>query len=221
MYGAELKKIRGTRADTGGALLKSAENEFYASHNWNPFYLEGLKTAAFEITEQLGWNTPENTVGPLGYGGYLLGLFIGINELLEHGLISKMPRLFSVQSEACSPVYLAFRDKSDRINEFKQINLTLAEGVCAEEPVRGKIILKVIAENDGGVATISEEEIKEGVRILAAQGFFVEPTSAVVVSGVNQFRSEGMLSAEEQTVVILTGIGLKALSDIAKIGRRN
>ena len=221
MYGAELRKIQGTRADTSEAVLKSAKNEYYASHNWNPFYLEGLKTAAYEIAEQLGWRSPDNIVCPLGYGGYILGLFMGFNELLEHGLISKMPRLFGVQSEACCPVYQAFRDNSDKIAEYEQVNSTLAEGVCAAEPVRGKMILKVFAESGGGVTTVSEEEIIEGVRTLAAQGFFVEPTSAVVVSAIDHFQKEGMLSDDEQTVVILTGIGLKALSDIAIIGRRN
>ena len=221
MYGAELKKIRGTRADTAEAVLKASEKEYYASHNWNPFYLEGLKTAAYEIAEQLGWHAPDNIVCPLGYGGYLLGLFIGFKELMEHGLIGKMPRLFGVQSEACCPVYQAFQDKSEEIGEFEQTKPTLAEGVCAAVPVRGKMLLRVIEETEGGVTTVSEEEIKDGVRILASQGFFVEPTSAVVVRAIDHFHEDGNFSAGEQTVVILTGMGLKALSDIAQIGRRN
>lgn len=83
------------------------------------------------------------------------------------------------------------------------------------------MLLKAIAETGGGVTTVYEEEIIEGVRTLCAHGFFVEPTSAVVVGGINQFQKEEMLSADEQTVVILTGIGLKALSEITKMGRRN
>lgn len=216
LYGAKLRQIRGTRTETAQAALKRAEKEFYASHNWNPFFLEGLKTVAYETAEQLGWRAPDNVICPLGFGGLFLGLYIGFKELRDHGLIEKIPRLLGVQPEACCPVYQAFRSQSSRIEKFDQSRPTLAEGVCATEPMRGAMIIKALAETNGAVTTVSEEEIMEGVRILAEQGFFVEPTSAVVAKAIEHFHDEGVLPTGEQTIVILTGTGLKALSEIAK-----
>ncbi len=154
---------------------------------------------------------------PVGFGGLFLALYVGFKELIHHNLIGKMPRLLGVQPDACCPVYQAFRSLSNRVEKYEQRKPTIAEGLCAAEPVRGAMILRALAESKGAVTVVSEKEIREGVRILAAQGFLVEPSSAVVVKAIDHFSEEGLLSEEEQTVVILTGTGLKSLPEIAKV----
>jgi threonine synthase len=216
-YGAKLRKIRGTRADTAKVVQEKAKETYYASHNWNPFFIEGLKTMAFEIAEQLDWHVPDNVICPLGFGGLFMGLYIGFKELMDHDVTEKIPRLLGVQSEACCPIYEAYQKRSDSIEEYDQKRKTLAEGICATNPMRGKTILQVLKETQGAVAVVSEKEIVEGVEILARSGLFVEPTSAVVVKAIDRFQNEGILSEKDQTVLVLTGTGLKALSDLYRI----
>lgn len=81
MYGAQLVRIAGSREDVAQAALEAAKRTFYASHNWHPLFLEGTKTLAFELWEQLGWQAPDNVIVPLGMGSALLGLYKGFREL--------------------------------------------------------------------------------------------------------------------------------------------
>jgi threonine synthase len=217
LCGARLRKIPGTREDTSRAVMEQAERVYYASHNWNPVFLEGLKTMAFEMVEQLGWRAPSAVICPLGFGGLLISIFMGFREMAEHGVIEKMPRLLGVQPEACCPVEKAFRAGSDGIEKFEFPKPTLAEGACAAHPHRWKEVLHALKESGGAVTAVSEKEIVEGIRALAGQGYFVEPTSAMVVKGIEHFYDEGILSKEEEAVAVLTGTGLKAISELVQL----
>ena len=213
-YGAELNKVPGTRADTARAVLRDAKKYFYASHNWNPFYIEGTKTAAFEIAEQLNWKSPDAVVSPLGFGTLFLGLYVGFNELYEHRIIKKMPKLLGVQSGVCCPVYKAFTKKMTEIPPYTQTAPTIAEGICAENPMKGRQILNALKETKGSVCTVTESEIKRGLKILGKGGFFVEPTSAVVIPAVDKFNKSGIITPGENVVLVLTGSGLKSVDKI-------
>lgn len=217
LYGAKIKKIPGTRADTSNAVLKDAEKFYYASHNWNPFFLEGTKTAAFEIAEQLNWKSPDNIICPIGFGSIYLGLYIGFKELLENKIIERLPKLLGVQSSVCSPVYKAFINKDDNIQKFTQKKQTIAEGICSEKPIRDKLILKAINQTSGAITAVSDTEIKNGIKILAKQGLFVEPTSAVVIPAVDKFYKQNIINPEQTTILILTGSGLKTTEKLVKI----
>ena len=217
LFGAKIKKIPGTRADTSAAVLKDAQNIYYASHNWNPFFLEGTKTAAFEIAEQLNWESPDNIICPVGYGTNYLGLYIGFKELLENGIIRRLPKLLGVQSNTCCPIYKAFLKKKDHIPAFSQKKPTIAEGICSEKPIHEKLILKAINETSGAVTVVSDNEIKKGIKILAAGGLFVEPTSAVVIPAVDKFYKKNIIKPEQNTVIILTGTGLKATEKLMRM----
>ncbi|MEJ2634422.1 MAG: threonine synthase [Calditrichia bacterium] len=214
LFGARLNLIKGTREDTARAILNKAGNHYYASHNWNPFFMEGLKTVAFEIAEQLGWMPPDNVICPLGYGGLFLGLYTGFKEMKEQGIITKIPSLLGVQSEACAPVYRAIQKRASVIEKCRQTNATLAEGICAALPIRPRKILQALEETDGTVTSVSEKEIMDGIKILAGNGLFVEPTSAAVVGAISHFRREKRINPGDKTVVILTGTGLKTLKEI-------
>ena len=263
-YGAELKLVEGSRMATTEAVKDAAKNVCYASHNWHPFFLEGTKTLAFEIVEQLGGDAPAHVICPVGFGSIYLGLFIGFRALCEAGVIECVPRLLGVQAAACCPIYNAYRDmvqgeglslalrssvrrgegqalalrnsawrvegqtlnprdsaqrgegqalaprNKGVISRMRQTNPTLAEGITAELPVRGQMILDAIHYTNGAFTIVDDAEIQAGIETLATRGIYVEPTSAVVVKGYEKFREAGIIGEGETTVSVLTGIGLKA-----------
>ena len=215
-YGARLKLIEGNRATTTEAVLEAAETTYYASHNWNPFFLEGTKTVAYEIAEQLGWRAPDHMICPIGFGSVYLGLYIGFGELYAGGIVEKMPRLLGVQSAACAPIYTAYSENG-RVKCAPQRYETLAEGIAAEYPIRGEMILEARRETDGAFTVVSEGEVKAGIKVLAARGIYVEPTSAVVVKAFDKFLEEGVIGRGDTVVSILTGSGLKATEKLMKI----
>ena len=215
-YGARLKLVEGNRAATTEAVLEAAETTYYASHNWNPFFLEGTKTVAFEIAEQLGWRAPDHVICPIGFGSVYLGTYIGFGELCVDGVVEKIPRLHGVQSAACSPIYTAYSENG-RVKRPPQTYETLAAGIAAEYPIRGEMILEARRETNGAFTIVSEEDIKFGIKILAGRGVYVEPTSAVVVKAFDKFVKEGIIGRDEVVVSILTGSGLKATEKLMKI----
>lgn len=215
-YGASLKLIEGNRAETTEAALEAAETTYYASHNWNPFFLEGTKTVAFEIAEQLGWRAPDHVICPIGFGSVYLGLYIGFGELCANGVVEKIPRLHGVQSAACSPTYTAYSENGT-IKRTPQTYETLAEGIAAEYPIRGEMIMDARRVTDGTFAIVSEEAIKSGIKILAGKGVYVEPTSAVVVKAFDKFVEAGVICRGDTVISILTGSGLKAMEKLMKI----
>ncbi|MDE0040650.1 MAG: threonine synthase [Candidatus Poribacteria bacterium] len=215
-YGGRLKLIEGNRAATTEAVLKAAETTYYASHNWNPFFLEGTKTVAFEIAEQLGWKAPDHVICPIGFGSVYLGAYIGFRELCARGIVDRVPRLLGVQSAACSPVYTAYSENG-RIKRTPQTYGTLAEGIAAEYPIRGEMILEARRKTGGAFTIVSEEDIQSGIKILARRGVYVEPTSAVVVKAFDKFVEEGIIGLGDTVVSILTGSGLKATEKLMKV----
>lgn len=211
VFGAELRLIDGDRQATTEAVLEAAKTTCYASHNWNPYFITGVKTVAFEIAEQLGWRAPGNVVAPVGFGSVLLGLFRGFSELRDRGITDSVPRLLAVQAERCCPIHEAWRRGADVVGRFADPRPTLAEGIASTLPVRARQVMHAIRHTDGAVTAVAESEIAEGVRVLAREGIFVEPTSAVVVSAFDRFVAAGHIRDGDLTVSILTGSGLKAL----------
>ena len=208
-YGAELAKIPGSRAETAAVVQEEARKCYYASHNWNPFFGEGVKTLAFEICEQLGWKVPGAIICPTGYGSINLGLYKGFKELLEQAIVNRLPRLIGVQAEAVSPIYRAFSQRATEVNEV-QSEETMAEGIACVRPIRGKEILQIAHMTGGGFEAVSEREILEGWKELSGQGIYVEPTSGVVVKAIDRLVHKGLLNRQETNVLVLTGTGLKA-----------
>ena len=209
-YGAELKLVPGNRMATTEAVKLAAETTCYASHNWHPFFLEGTKTLAYEIVEQLGWRVPTHVICPVGFGSIYLGLYIGFRELQAQGLIENMPRLLGVQPDVCSPIYNAYLENATSLSRMKQTGDTLAEGITAELPIRGETILEALRSTNGAFTTVNDAEVKSGIKTLANKGIYVEPTSAVVVKAYQKFQQANIIQQGDLTVSILTGIGLKA-----------
>jgi threonine synthase len=207
VYGAELVKVAGPRENsTVEAQAAAARGVYYASHNSHPYFVEGAKTFAYELWEQLG-GRPDNLILPLGNGSLLLGAYRGFSELKRAGVINSIPRLFAVQAAACAPVWEAYRQgKQDVIPVVA--GATVAEGIRIGNPVRGRQALQAVRDTGGAVIAVSEEEIALGREALARQGLYVEPTAATCAAALSQ---QGTLfPARQCTVLALTGSGLKS-----------
>jgi threonine synthase len=211
-YGAALKRVQGSREKTAQAAIEAASRTYYASHSWNPFFLHGTKTFAFEIWEQLGWKSPDVLVLPVGHGTLLLGAYIGFKELKEAGRIKGIPKLVAIQSTACAPLYQAFRKGLEDIQPIEKKE-TIAEGIAIAKPVRGRQILEAIRETDGEIITVTEKEIGLALKEMGRKGYFIEPTSAATIAGLRRYlKSKGK---KDIVISTLTGMGLKATEKMA------
>jgi threonine synthase len=213
LYGAALRPVDGPRRRTTEALqahLAATPGVFYASHLWHPCFIEGLKTLAFEIAEQRGWRTPDAILCPVGAGSILLGLARGFAELHRTAVVARRPRLFAVQAAAVAPVARAWMGGLADVPPWDSPSPTLAEGIALPAPVRGPEILAALRDSRGGAVTVSEPDIGQGLLTLGRLGFCVEPTSAVVVKGLERLDQAGALRPDEEVVLILSGVGLKA-----------
>lgn len=211
-YGAELIKVPGTRVDTSRAAEAAAQEHFYASHNWHPLFIEGVKTVAYEIWEQLGYRAPDNVVAPIGFGSSVLGLYRGFKELLGAGQVERLPRIFACQAANCAPIHSLFATGSAHVEPRH----TVAEGIACLNPIRLPEIMRALKESGGQTVAVSEADIARGLQDLAAtRGLFVEPTSAVAPAGARALLDAGVIRPGEVTVVLLTGSGLKAAETIA------
>ncbi len=207
-YGAQLRKVMGSREKTAEVALKEASKTYYASHCWNPFFLHGTKTFAFEIWEQMGWKAPDVLVLPVGHGTLFLGAFIGFKELKMAGMVEKIPKLIGVQSASCAPIYQAFKKGLKEPFPIKKRE-TKAEGIAIANPVRGRQILEGIKETGGEVLTVTEREIEVAFKEMGQKGHFIEPTSAATIAGLKKYLKRGICG--ERVVSTLTGIGLKSI----------
>ena len=213
MYGANLIKVPGSRADTADAAWTAAAHTFYGSHNWSPYFLAGLKTAAYEIAEQSDWDPPEWVITPAGGGGLLVGLHHGFRDLLQAGLIRRLPRLAAVQAAGCAPVYQAWLAGLPDVPNIQQ-HPTAAEGIAIARPVRAKAILDAIHATNGVVRTVEDPAIWDMLATLGRQGIYVEPTAAAAPAAFPALRAEGIIAPQDRVAIVLTGSGLKATDKI-------
>ena len=200
-YGAELVPVPGPRAKASEAVEKAAQDgATYASHAWLPFNLPGYATIAYEIVEQLG-RTPGAVIVPAGQGGLLLGAWRGFEALNQAGVTHEATRMVGVQAQACSPLV------KDERGKMKEESPTLAEGVRVSNPLRKKAVREAVEKSGGTWVAVAEKDILPGRDALARQGFYVEPTSALVWKALENC----LPTLPDPVVVILTGSGLKFL----------
>jgi threonine synthase len=214
-YGAHLTRIPGSREDSALAAWNAADDIFYASHNWNPYFLAGMKTAAYEIAEQSMWQQPDWVVAPAGGGGLLVGLYLGFTDLVRAGIIRAMPRLAAIQSAGCDPIYYAWSRGLSDIH-VREKRPTAAEGISVARPVRRKLILEAIRGTNGIVRTVSDDAVWETLNELGRCGVYVEPTSAAAPGAFAGLVRDGIIKKHERTVIMLTGSGLKATDKIVQ-----
>lgn len=210
--GAAIELVPGSRQDCADAALAQAERIFYASHNWHPFFLQGTKTLAYELWEDLGFRAPDNVIVPCGAGSNVLGCGIGFGELLRAGQIARLPRIFAAQPANCSPIARAFLGAPEAAPVP-----TMAEGTAIAQPIRLPECLSVLRESGGGAVMLAEDEIGAATLELARSGIYVEPTCAQAAAAFASLLKAGIISPEETTVVVLTGTGLKSTPRIAEL----
>ncbi len=210
--GATIELIPGSRQDCADAALARAETLFYASHNWHPFFLHGTKTLAYELWEDLGFRAPDNVIVPCGAGSNVLGCGIGFDELLRAGQIARLPRIFAAQPAHCAPIARAFLQQPP-----VPAQPTIAEGTAIAQPIRLRECLGVLERSGGGAVMLSEAEIAAMTLELARGGVYVEPTSAQAAAAYAKLLEAGTVRADETTVVVLTGSGLKATQRHAEL----
>jgi threonine synthase len=214
--GAEFRAIPGTRQDVTEAALAAVGESFYASHNWQPFFIEGTKTLAYELWEQLGFRAPDNILVPTGYGSNILGLERGFDELACSGEIDRSPRLFAVQAANCAAFRAAWNAGADDYVPFVPA-ATAADGIATVKPVRAREVLRAIRHSGGAVVAVPETDIAPALSRLGHLGLFVEPTAATAAAAFSQLLRDGAIHPDETTVAVLTGHGLKATDKIAEL----
>jgi threonine synthase len=215
-HGAIVELIPGSRQDTADAAVARSESTFYASHNWHPFFLHGTKTLAYELWEDLGFRAPDNIITPCGAGSNVLGCGIGFSELLRAGQIESMPRIFAAQPANCAPIAAAFLAGSDDPTPI-EVSPTIAEGTAIARPIRLREVLGTLRESLGGAVRLTEAEIATATLDLARIGIYVEPTAAQSAAAYRKLLETGTVTAEQTTVLVMTGSGLKATPSIAKL----
>lgn len=209
-YGAEVELVEGPREASQHAAIRAAGGSaFYASHNWQALFLQGTKTQAYELWEDLGFRAPDSVIMPVGAGSSLLGCHLGFRELLAAGQIDRLPRLFAAQPLHCSPVDASFTAGADGPVD-RPVHPTIAEGTAIARPLRLVQMLAALRESGGGTVAVPEEGIVRALDRLCSRGLFVEPTSASAAAAYSDLVRSGTIAPTDTTVVMLSGSGLKA-----------
>lgn len=210
-HGATVHRVEGSREDTALAALSYVDRTkvFYASHIYNPLFVEGTKTYVYELYEQMGGNLPETIVSPVGNGTLLLGIVQAVKELFSWGCIDHYPQLIAVQAANCAPLADAYQRGASDIREIRTFS-TLAEGIASARPARARDILTAMRELNGMFITVSEEDILTARGELAGLGVYVELTSAANWAGYQKAVETGIVDARSTSVIPLCGAGLKS-----------
>jgi threonine synthase len=213
LYGAHLVQVPGPRAVATEAVQQEAARSYYASHVWNPFFLEGVKTVAFEIWEQLGQQAPDWVITPVGHGTMLLGLYNGFDYLLRAGVIQRLPRIVGVQAATVAPLAAALAQQADHLPEIMAGD-TLADGIAIARPLRWRQIIHAVRATDGQIVTVAEHEIKRATLAWARRGILMEPTSATALAAYSALKSRQAFDRSATVVVPVTGSGVKSAQRI-------
>jgi threonine synthase len=217
VYDGDLIAVDGNYDDVNRlATQLASENETWAFVNVNvrPYYSEGSKTLAFEVAEQLGWRLPQQIVVPIASGSQLTKVDKGLRELGQVGLVEESPyKVFGAQATGCSPVSKAFQAGHDVVQPVKPN--TIARSLAIGNPADGPYVLDVVHRTGGAIADVSDEEVVEGIRLLArTEGIFTETAGGVTVATAKKLIETGKLDPEAETVLLITGDGLKTLDAI-------
>jgi len=210
IHGAKVIQIKGNFDEALSIVRKICLSyPIYLLNSLNPFRLEGQKTTAFEIRDQLGERIPDKIVVPVGNAGNISAIWKGFVELRELGLAEDTPQMIGVQAEGAAPIADSLKKGLSEV-EFVDNPETVATAIRIGSPVNWKKAVRAVKESEGLVEKVSDKEILEAQRLLAQQeGLFVEPASAASIAGLIKLVRRGLISKDELVVCILTGHGLK------------
>jgi threonine synthase len=213
VYGTNLVAVRGNYDDVNRLCMElSAEHDWaFVNINMRPYYAEGSKTLAFETAEQLGFSLPDRVVAPIASGSLFTKVGRGFEEWIETGLLDgELPAFNGAQATGCSPVATAFQDGKDFCRPVRPD--TIAKSLAIGNPADGPYALDLARRSGGSIDSVSDQEIREGIALLArATGIFTETAGGVTVAVLAKLAERGDIDPGERVVVYITGDGLKTL----------
>jgi len=217
IYGTNLVAVRGNYDDVNRLCTElSGEHDWaFVNINMRPYYAEGSKTLAFETAEQLGWEMPDRVVAPIASGSLFTKIARGFSEWIEVGLLEgELPIFHGAQATGCSPVASAFADGQDFCRPVKPD--TIAKSLAIGNPADGPYALELARRTMGTIEMVSDDEIREGIKLLArTTGIFTETAGGVTTAVLAKLAQRGVIDPGERVVIYITGEGLKTL-DVAR-----
>src|SRR4051795_655546 len=219
VYGTKLVAVKGNYDDVNRLCTElSGEREGWAFVNVNvrPYYAEGSKTLSYEIAEQLGFELPDRVVGPIASGSLFTKIGRGFQEWIDVGLLEgEVPTMNGAQAEGCSPVAQAFEAGQDVCRPVRPD--TIAKSLAIGNPADGVFALDLARRTGGSISSVTDEEIVEGIRLLAeTTGIFTETAGGVTTAVLRKLAERGDIGADERVVVVITGEGLKTLDVVRR-----
>src|ERR1700758_4046899 len=213
IYGTNMVAVRGNYDDVNRLCTELAgEHEWaFVNINMRPYYAEGSKTRAFEIAEQLGFELPDRVVGPIASGSLFTKLARGFEEWIEVGLLDgELPTFKGARAEGCSPVATAFSEGRDYCRPVKPE--TIAKSLAIGNPADGPYALDLARRTGGSIDSVTDDEIREGIKLLAqTTGIFTETAGGVTTAVLRKLAERGDIDRSERVVAVITGEGLKTL----------
>ncbi|MEM3622325.1 MAG: pyridoxal-phosphate dependent enzyme [Candidatus Bathyarchaeia archaeon] len=207
-YGADVVKVSGSRSKVAEEAQKTETGKFYVGHILHPLFRDGIRSLAYEIAEQFGWRVPKRIYLPVSAGTLLLGVIDGFRHLIDSEVIEVMPKIVACQTQQVSPLYHRFKNLSYAPPEKVT---SIADALVSVKPPLLELMVKKLREVEGDAVMVGENEIFEAFIELAGKGFFVEPSSAVAYAAYKKQLLNKEASKTDETVIILTGIGLKTM----------
>ncbi len=221
VYGGTVVAVEGSYDDVNRLCAElTSEHPSWAFVNVNvrTYYAEGSKTLAFEVAEQLGWEAPDHVVVPIASGSQLTKVAKGFAELGRVGLLPEVPavRVSGAQAEGCSPVATAFAEGTDAIRPVRPS--TIAKSLSIGNPADGWYALAAIRESGGSCAAVTDQEILDGIRLLArTEGIFAETAGGVTIACLAKLAAQGVVRRDERVVALVTGHGLKTVEALTGV----
>jgi threonine synthase len=217
IYSPEIIAVEGTYDEVNRLCSEIADVYHWAFVNVNirPYYAEGSKTLGFEAAEQLGWRAPDHCVVPAASGSLLTKIYKGFQEFSEVGLIEKHPtRMHCAQAQGCAPIATAIRENSDIIKPVRPH--TIAKSLAIGNPADGIYARLIVAKTGGWADAATDDEIVEGIKILAeTEGIFTETAGGVTVAVLKKLVQSGRIGSDEVVVIFITGNGYKTIEAVS------
>jgi threonine synthase len=211
VYGAQVLQIEGSFDDALRTIMELAQSKtgLYLLNSVNPYRLEGQKTLAYEVWDQLEGRVPDTIIVPVGNAGNISAIWKGFQDLNKLGLITSLPRMIGIQAEGASPIAEAFKMGLNTISPVPNPE-TIATAIRIGSPASWKKALRAVRSSNGLMETVADREILEAQRLLAKlEGVFVEPASAASIAGLKKLIEAGAVTGDEEVVCVATGHGLK------------
>lgn len=218
VYGPRLIRVRGDYAELYGESLRAAgELGVYFINSDEPFRVEGYKSLAYEVCEQLQFNPPDYLLVPTSSGGHFRGILKGMLEMRAAGLIPRVPRMVCVQPAGCAPIAAAFGAGEEAVARVACPD-TIAHAICNPYPPSGDAVLRAMREHDGLCVSVTDEEMLRAQREMAQSGLFAQPESCAAYAAVKRLGQEGIFTGRERVVCVNTSSGLKTPSILKRHG---